>query len=181
MVVTFGALRSPKSREKRNLIVGEIEKSQVVLSYSVRVATLNLSRRAWYLDGRGIDRRSASHSWAARASRPAGRPALCDKVTRVKLCKSQVQFFTSTGFIGLGCLRCARSVESVRRAARLSVARILRTVATLAHRVNDVRSALCSSTANSSERITEPSRTSSASRTAAAVPKNNTAATMCPM
>lgn len=76
MVITFRALRFPKKPrgEKRNLIVEENRKKVGwLLSYSVRVATLNLSRRAQYLGGRGIDRRSASHSWAARASRPAGR------------------------------------------------------------------------------------------------------------
>lgn len=49
-----------------------------------------------------------------------------------------------------------------------------------AHNSTVANAALCFSTANSSARITEPSRTSSASRTAAEAPKNNTAATMCP-
>lgn len=111
--------------------------------------------------------------------RPTG-----DKVTRVELCKSRMQSFFSlaVSFIGLKCSAMCprRRISYARACVRLSVACVH--LVNCSARVNGVRSALrCSSTANSSERITEPSRTSSASRTAVAAPKNNTAATMCPM
>jgi len=63
MVITFGV----------SLIVGEIRKSiGMVLSYSVRVATLNLSRRTRYLDGRvevsigGLSHTAGQHALADR-------------------------------------------------------------------------------------------------------------------
>lgn len=159
------------------------------LQFSDRAATLNLSRRARYLGRRCIDRRSASYSWATRASRLTGRPA---DITTTKECACN---YVNRGMLLIYLLsppwslsvsnvpRCARSIESV-YAARARVHLFVACVhlVNCSAPVNGARSALrCSSTANSSERITEPSRTSSASRTAVAAPKNSTAVTMCPM
>lgn len=116
--------------------------------------------------------------------RPTGR-YYDDKVTRVELCKSRIQFifffFPSLALSASNVPRCARSVESVICARVHSFVACISSIVVLARCFNGVRSALyCSSTANSSERITEPSRTSSASRTAVAAPRNSTAAIMCP-
>lgn len=140
------------------------------------------AQKHWIYLGKAMYRSEVSLVQPGKSTdRPAGRRQ--NNASRIMQIANAVSFFfLAVGFIGLKCSAMCprRRISYARACVRLSVACVH--LVNCSARVNGVRSALrCSSTANSSERITEPSRTSSASRTAVAAPKNNTAATMCPM